>query len=224
MRVRILSLIEGARAARGTAVMIDVFRSSTTMVAAFAAGAERIIPVGELAAAYELKRENPSFLLFGERGGLPAEGFDSGNSPAAVARMDLRGKTIIFTTSAGTQGIVSAVQAGEILIGGFVNARAVADYVIEKQPTDVSLLAMGVAGVKPALEDELCAEYIRALILGEPADHGQMVAAIMKDPEALKFLDKTNPVYNPDDVHLSLRANVYSIVPRYEKDRGHVGR
>jgi len=217
LNVRIESLLAGARAAGGTTVIIDVFRASSLIVAAFGAGAERVIPVAELNAAYELKKRNPLFLLFGERGGLPPEGFDSGNSSPTIARMDLRGKTVILTTSAGTQGIVSAAGAEEILIGCFLNARAVAEYIVHKQPAEVCLVAMGVAGVEPSLEDDLCAAYIRSLILGEPADYEQIVEAIMKHPEAAKFLDEDSPLHNPEDVHFSLKANAYPLVPRYQE-------
>jgi len=220
LNLRIESLLAGARAAGGTTVIIDVFRASSSIVAAFGAGAERVIPAGELEAAYELKKRNPSFLLFGERGGLPPEGFDSGNSPPTIARMNLRGKTVILTTSAGTQGIVSAVGAEEILIGCFLNARAVAQYIVTKQPGEVCLVAMGVAGIEPSPEDHLCASYIRSLILGEPADYGRMAETIMQHPEAAKFLDEDSPLHNPEDVHFSLRANAYGLVPRYAEGEG----
>ena len=213
---RIHHCIAGSRKARGVAVIIDVFRASSTIVAAFGAGAERVIPVGELDAAYELKRRNPGFLLFGERGCLPPAGFDGGNSPAAMAKLHLRGKTVILTTSAGTQGIVNATHADEIVIGCFLNARAAADRIAKARPSEVSLVAMGVAGVKPALEDELCAQYIRALCTGEDIDLDDIRARIMKDPEALKFLDRSDPVYSPDDVEFCLRANAYSIVPVFD--------
>ena len=102
MRVTTKSCVEGALKAEGLAVIIDVFRASNTIIACLARGAEVIIPVRGLDEAYDLKRENPQYLLFGERGGLPPEGFDYGNSPAQASRLQLSGKRIIFTTSAGT--------------------------------------------------------------------------------------------------------------------------
>jgi len=214
--IRILNCISGSREARGIAVIIDVFRASSTILAAFGAGAERVIPVGELDEAYELRRRNPEFLLFGERGCLPPSGFDGGNSPAAMAKLDLHGKTVILTTSAGTQGIVNAVDADETVIGCFLNAQAAADHVLKAGPREASLVAMGVAGVSPAVEDELCARYIRALCTGEQVDLDEIRARIMKDPEALKFLDPSDPVYSPDDVEFCLRMNAYSIVPVFD--------
>ena len=220
MTVRVLSLLAGARAARGIAVVIDVFRASSTIVAAFGAGARLIIPVGDLEEAYALKRRNPDFLLFGERGGLPPEGFDSGNSPAIVSALDLRGKTVILTTSAGSQGLVSARHADEILVGCFANARAVAACIAAKRPAEVSIVAMGVAAAREALEDETCARYIRALLLGEPFDLDAAIRAIRCDPEATKFLDPASPAYSPGDVDFCLNADAHSVVPRYVENKG----
>ena len=179
-----------------------------------------MLPVGELDAAYDLKRRNPSFLLFGERGGVPPEGFDSGNSPPAVAAMNLHGKTIIITTSAGTQGIVGAAGADEVLVGCFLNARAVSEYLLAGQPREACLVAMGVNGAQPTPEDDMCAAYIRSMVLGEEVDFDHITETIMKHPEAKKFFDEGGPSFNPDDVHFSLRPNVYSIVPRYVENVG----
>ena len=63
MDLRILQLIEGAREAKGLAVIIDVFRAFSTACYVFGNGARCIVPVGNLDVAYELKRKNPSFLF-----------------------------------------------------------------------------------------------------------------------------------------------------------------
>ena len=78
----------------------------------------------------------------------------------------------IHTTSAGTQGIVNATKASEIITGSLVNARAISDYILRRSREEaekgkrlhVSLVAMGLSGERPAEEDELCAEYIRSLV------------------------------------------------------------
>ena len=55
MNIRILHLIEGAREAKGLTVVIDVFRAFSVAAYAFAGGAAKIIPVGELDIALRLK-------------------------------------------------------------------------------------------------------------------------------------------------------------------------
>ena len=67
MNVKILHLAEGAKRARGLTVIIDVFRAFSVEAYLFSRGSERIIPIGDADTAYRLKRENPDYILAGER-------------------------------------------------------------------------------------------------------------------------------------------------------------
>ena len=58
--------------------------------------------------------------------------------------MDFTGKTVVQTTSAGTQGLVSAKGADEIVTGSFVNADAVTAYIKQRKPDVVSLPKQGI--------------------------------------------------------------------------------
>ena len=106
-----------------TVIVIDVLRATTTITAALAAGAERVIPCGELDDARRVREElaggRPpvSALLGGERGGLPIAGFDLGNSPAEYTPERVAGRTIAFTTTNGTQAMLHCRQAGRVLSG-----------------------------------------------------------------------------------------------------------
>ena len=100
MEIEILHLIEGARAARGTAVIIDVFRAFTVEAWLAQQGAAHIIPVGDKQIAYDYKQAHPDAVLVGERLGKILPGFDYGNSPSQLEHADLTGKTVIHTTSA----------------------------------------------------------------------------------------------------------------------------
>ncbi len=57
------------------------------------------------------------------------EGFDFGNSPTDISQADVRGKTIVHTTSAGTQGLTNASGADVVLTGSLVNAAAICEYI-----------------------------------------------------------------------------------------------
>ena len=120
MNIKILQLLEGARNAKGLTIIIDVFRAFSTACYAFDFGATKIIPIGNIDFAYKLKKQNPHFLLLGERNEQKPEGFNFGNSPALLTKDEISGKTIIHTTSSGTQGIVNATNADEIITGSFV--------------------------------------------------------------------------------------------------------
>ncbi|MDQ7087099.1 MAG: 2-phosphosulfolactate phosphatase [Acidobacteriota bacterium] len=74
MRIQRLSLLAGARQARGVAVAIDVLRASSHIVTLFDRGARAVVPAETLERAREFKRKNPDWILAGERRGLPPAG------------------------------------------------------------------------------------------------------------------------------------------------------
>ena len=210
MNIRILELIDGAKAAVGLTVIIDVFRAMTVEAYVMNNGAEKLLPMGTLDEAYEYKKAHPEALLIGERGGKMCEGFDFGNSPSAVKNFDFTGRTVVHTTSAGTQGIINAKNASEILTGSIVNARAIAEYIKGKSPLDVSLVCMGLAGEKPTREDTLCAEYIKSLIEGNPIDLTQGIEECKTDDGAKFFNPETQDVFPEEDFWLSLEADKFN--------------
>lgn len=218
MKIKILELIDGARKAEGLTVIIDVFRAFTLETYLFGQGAEKIYPVGELEDAFALKAQHPDWLLFGERGGAKVDGCDFGNSPSAIANMDFTGKTIIHTTSAGTQGIVNATGADEIILAGLTNARAVAEYILAKDPEVVSLVAMGNSGTRRANEDVLCAEYIRSILKDEPFAVTAAAEELDKNGGEHFFTEDRQDVFPKEDFYRSIRINVFPFVIKVEKD------
>ena len=217
MDIQILELIEGARRARGLTVIIDVFRAFTLECYLFSRGAKAIYPVASLEEAFAMKKEDPDRLLFGERGGKIVEGFDYGNSPAEGAGLDLTGRTLIHSTSAGTQGIAAAVHADEILTGSLVNAGAVAAYIRARDPETVSLVAMGNAGIRSAGEDLLCARYIKSILEGAPLDV-QPLADALRHTDGAKFFDPKETAFPREDFPLCIACDRFSFVGRLTKD------
>lgn len=198
MDIKILRLIEGAKQAEGLTVIIDVFRAFSLECYLYERGAALIHPVGSVEEAWALKRARPDYVLIGERGGKKCEGFDFGNSPSTVPAEAVEGKTILHTTSAGTQGIVNAARAEEIVTGSLVNAGAVAAYIQKRRPEKVSLVCMGKGGVEPAAEDELCAAYIKSILDGQPMTGIQERAYALKERGGAHFFDPANQEVFPE--------------------------
>lgn len=220
MNIQILHMIEGARQARGITVIIDVFRAYSVEVYATAAGMEKIIPLADVEQAFRMKEADPTRILAGERGGAKVEGFDFGNSPSQMEGLDFTGKTMIHTTSAGTQGIANAVHADEILAGSLVNAKATADYIRRKNPENVSLVCMGLNAVKQTEEDNLCAEYLKALLEDRTMD---LTGAIenLKVTSGAKFFDpKQRSVFPQRDFELCVMVDRFDFVLRLENEDG----
>lgn len=189
MEIEILHLLDGAEKATGTAVVIDVFRAFSLEAYLYQRGAALILPVQTVQEALDLKKEHPEYLLAGERHGVKVQGFDVGNSPSAIMHLDVQGKTVIHTTSAGVQGLLAASHADEVISGALVNAAAIARYLKKKNPDHVSLVCMGLEAKRDTEEDVLCAEYIRSLLQEKPlADIDERIDAL-RDQEGKKFFD-----------------------------------
>jgi len=218
-KINILHLIEGAKQAEGLTVIIDVFRAFSLECYLYDMGVKEIRPIGTIGDAFELRNRIPDSILVGERGGKKCEGFDYGNSPSTVVPQAVKRKTIIHTTSAGTQGIVNATGASEIITGSLVNAKAVAQYIRERQPEVVSLVCMGNAGVRPAAEDELCAEYIKSILVGSEMPDIESRAAALQYTGGSHFFDKERQeIYPEDDFWMCVKCNRFPFVIQMEKD------
>lgn len=217
MEIQILQLIEGAKVATGLTVIIDVFRAFSTACYAVEKGAEKIIPVGNIEKAYLLKEKNPDFLLMGERNEMKPHGFDFGNSPSQLLPANLTGKTIVHTTSSGTQGIEAAAHVPEMITGSFVNAGAIVNYIKTQNPENVSLVCMGYACEFPTDEDTLCAEYIRNELKGLPNDFGKMTEIIRKG-SGNRFFEAEKQEWAPkEDFELCLDLNRFDFVLKVEQ-------
>lgn len=143
MNVEKTSFVAGSKNAKGIVVIIDVFRAFSVACYCFEQGVSKVIPVGDIEDAHKLALVMTDSILVGERHGIKLPGFDYGNSPTEILAGNVSGKTVIHTTHSGTQGIVNAVNADEVLTGALVNARATADYIKSRKPKQVTLVRMG---------------------------------------------------------------------------------
>ena len=217
MDIQILQLIEGARQATGIAVIIDVFRAFTVECYLTQNGANKLYAVGSKELAYAFRDKDPGCILIGEREGVKLPGFDHGNSPSEVENVNFSGKTVVHTTSAGTQGVDNAVNADEIITGSLANARAVAQYIRRGKYEHVSLVCMGLGGKEPTDEDTLCARYIKSLLEGTEIDlQNEMYR--LRYTSGAKFFDKEKQNVFPEaDFHLCCKNDLFPFVLRAEK-------
>jgi len=219
MEIRILQLLEGAARAEGLTVIIDVLRAFSLECYLAHRGAAELRPVATLEEAFAWRERDPAALLVGERGGAKCPGFDFGNTPSGIPAQAVRGRRVIHTTSAGTQGVTRAVGADEILTGSLVNAAAVAAYIRQRQPETVSLVAMGNAGVREAPEDLLCARYIRSLLLEEPIpDLNARIRALQFHGGDHFFNPATQHIYPEPDFWLCTKRDIFPFVLRVRRD------
>lgn len=145
-------------------VVVDVFRATSTMVAALAHGVTEILPFGDLEQCRLAQQDG--FLIGGERNGITAPGFEMGNSPVAYLNNAHVGRRLAMTTTNGTQAIEKSKGADEILIGAFPNLQATVSY-IQAQDKNVLVHCAGWKG-HFNLEDSL---YAGALVKALESTH-----------------------------------------------------
>lgn len=221
MQVEILDFVAGARAARGVAVVIDVFRAFSVACYAFERGVGRILPMSDLEASLALKRAHPDYLAIGERQGRRVEGFDFNNSPTEIRAANLKGRTLVHNTSAGTQGLTNASQADVVLTGSLVNAAAICRYIESLAPQRVSIVRMGYDARSRSEEDDLCAELLAARLKGEPFDVGSIRARLRYVSAAVKFFDPACADWAPQtDFDLCTEVDRFDFVLRLREDAG----
>jgi 2-phosphosulfolactate phosphatase len=223
MKIEILEFKEGARKARGVAVIIDVFRAFSAECYASDSGASRIIATGSPEEAFNLKKEYNKPVLAGERDEKKIVGFDLGNSPTELIKADLAGKTLIHTTTAGTNGLINAVNADLVITGSIVNAKAVADFIKTLNPAQVSLVAMGYRGVISAEEDLLCAEIISKMLNNEPVDFDDKISDLRNSSGKRFFIPENIDFSPPTDFFLCTMLNKFNFVLRAaRRDDGNI--
>lgn len=178
-----------AEQALGVVLVIDVIRAFTVAAYAFAGGVRRILLVRTVEEAYALQKRESNALLAGEIRGRLIPGFDFNNSPTLVAAADLTKRILIQRTGAGTQGAVKASQAHKLLICSLTNARATATYARElAMASDGFITILPTATFEkdePRNEDDICADYLEALLL-EPVRAPDVLA------NGIAYLHETN--------------------------------
>lgn len=130
-----------------TAVVIDTLRATSTIVTALYNGAKAVEPTVEVAEAFRRGKELSAgtYVIGGEREGLKVEGFDLGNSPRDYLPPIVEGKTVILSTTNGTNTIRRARAADYVLIGSLLNAQAIMEEAV-KIGKDLVLCCSGTKG------------------------------------------------------------------------------
>lgn len=165
----------------GIPVIIDVLRASSTIIAALWNGAEKVIPVEDEKDALELDRKLGAVSI-GERGGVRIAGFEYNNSPTQMLQADIKGRTIVMTTTNGTRVMV---EGG--IIASTLNAGAVAEHIASHDRA--YLLASG----SPMKSDEdlyaaMLIEMIAARI-GSGSNPEEAISLARSEPGFLSLLD-----------------------------------
>lgn len=164
-----------------TTIVIDVLRATTTACVYLEQGARSVHFTQSIDTAFALRAEG--VLLAGERGGLPINGFDLGNSPVEASQQNFTGKRIVMNTTNGTQAAHIAAQTGQhVLLASLRNAHAAARKARSVASEEIAIICAGKEG-RSGLDDVYTAgvlcEYL--LAMGEfTLDDGARIALTVR--------------------------------------------
>ncbi len=189
MKVRFFPTIEliDRDAIQGSiAVVIDVLRSSSTIISALENGARSVIPVADIETASRIVKDEdrPIKLLAGERKGDRIAGFDLGNSPLEFTKEKVSGKIIVMSTSNGTRALATIPRARKVYVCALINLSSVIERI--RDEGEVSIVCCGDEGNLSA-EDLLCGgmilERLSSWIEEDSLNDSAMIAKILAREE-----------------------------------------
>jgi 2-phosphosulfolactate phosphatase len=192
--------VEGARHARGLAIVIDVLRSFTVSAYALAGGALECRLVTTTDEARALVAATPRAVICAEEEGLPVEGIAISNSPTQIRAVDLKGCVLVQRSSAGTPVAASVHEGVDIFAASLVVARATAQACLSRRPDALTLIASA-----DYPEDHACARYIEALINGESPDLDRLLRPLRESERRVAWIPAVRPRACPRTRPLQLR-------------------
>jgi len=203
-------------------IVVDVFRSSTTIVTALENGAEEIVPCASIDEARKLKEKlGNKALLVGERMGFKPEGFDFNISPRFMKPEVISGKKIVYCSTNLMKVVSHCLNAETLLIGALTNSRAVAKYLNAIKPESVALVACGLIPKNMiTVEDVIGAGAIVSKLEYDEASDTALLARLAYESRKWKDFVKEGFVANylkkigwGEDIEICLMEDVSNVIP-----------
>lgn len=214
-----------------TVIVLDIFRCTSTIVTALANGCKEVIPARSAAEALEIaaKMDANTYVLAGEVKGAKIENFDFGNSPLEFSQNVIRNKTVILSTTNGTEAIKASKPAKNIIISSFLNIAAACSRAVTYH-RDIVIVCSGTNG-NIALEDLMAAgchvsrlkQFYQEIRLSEQARTFYYLYKYFKEnlhqvlQTSRSGLNLQNLGYEKD-IPFCLQKNIYKLAPVYKNN------
>jgi len=133
-----------------------------------------------------------------------------GNSPSEVVKTDLKNKTLVHRTSSGTQGLVNAKNATELIFGSFVTGSAIIKHIQNNKYSNVSIVSMDI-------EDHIFAKFLESSLRGLPTDREMIRKELRSNPGIGWFMDPKKPEFPLVDVDYALDFDKFNFICQVKK-------
>jgi 2-phosphosulfolactate phosphatase len=203
----------------GDYVVVDVTHFSATVTELLALGSEYVHITDTRGDEVAYRESNPDCLIGGDRTDDydPEPGYDFFNSPSYVRDLDLVGRPTAMTSTNGGRAVTTLRKRGgpgvDVFVGGYTNARAVADLLSDRD-RPLTLVASGSDG-RPTPDDTLGAALIDRYLTadGEVSDRDrERFARLLVTSKGDGYADK-HPIRRHDLYEIETDIDARSVVP-----------
>ena len=223
--------LDRERLAGKTVIVLDVLFATSTLVAALGHGASEVIPTmdGDAALRVAARRAPGTYILAGELNADTLPGFVL-PTPLALLRENVRGRTVIQSTTNGTVALNKSLDAAHVYAAALINGDAVVRHVTKTHPDETVLIVCSGSADNFNLEDFYAAGRLVALFAQNHPGHEYSDAAV-----AARLLAARNEAQDclrdsrvgrmmrerglADEVDYSARNDIFDVVPKFEDGR-----
>ena len=227
MKVHVVNGVPSGNISK-VAVIVDVFRASSTIATALANGAESVIPFSNIRNAIRFvnaAKHRRKVVLAGERFGITPKGFDYGASPFEMSRENIENVTIAYSSTNLTR-ILSRIRGrSKILIGCLNNAEAIASHILKTHSNAVTIVVCG-RKQGPFIEDLAGAgAIIDSLAAKDLTDDALVAVGLYRNPNWRSFAERGRVAERlrslgfDKDIGVCLAVNTTSVVPGLTRNK-----
>jgi 2-phosphosulfolactate phosphatase len=233
-RVHVLTNKDCARPERlrsAIAVVVDAIFATTGIAVMIGRGAAQIVPLADAGAALSAASgyRSDEVVFVGEKEGESIPGFLE-PWPIDLLARDLRGKTVLYSTTNGTIALQRAATASLVLAASPVNAHAVADHIRRHHENRNIVLICAGSGGAFSLEDfygagcvaSHLASFEESFALSDAANAARLLHDNTPARECI-FETYAGRMMSAqgrnDDLNLVTGENVFDVVPVYANGR-----
>ena len=204
--------LSDAKSMHGVAIVIDVFRATTTIAAILTAQANR---VHILPNANDIKNyaQQEGYVCFSE---VVPEGHD--NSPLTALHTHLGKKEAVISTTSGTKAILASLHCDRVFTGAFVNMDSLVNFIFAQKFDHVSILAAGyIPEDRELIEDSVCAQVFQQRLQGQEVDELWVRQEMDKAIEIRKHSPQNPDQYSRyADICFAKATGILDVVPEVQ--------
>jgi 2-phosphosulfolactate phosphatase len=214
-----------------TVIVLDVLFATSTIVAVLGHGASEVIPTVDGAAAQRIAatRRAGSYVLAGELDAQTLPGF-AHPTPLALLTENVRGRTVIYSTTNGTVALHKAAPAAHVYAAALLNAGAVVAHVNEAHPDETVLIVCSGSADNFNLEDFYAAGRLVSLFERDHPGHefsdAAVAARLLADRQDGRDCLRAARVGRmmqgrglAEEVDYAAQNDVFDVVPKFEEGR-----